>query len=172
VEIIGEIDMTRYIRIPSPMGPLFATANGEGIAGIYFEGQRYSPAITDEWIEDRKHPALAECARQLGEYFTGERDRFELPLAPEGTDFQKRVWRQIARIPFGKTLTYAELAAKAGAPGSARAAGAATGRNPHTIVVPCHRVLGTDGSLTGYAGGLERKTRLLELEGVLQGSLV
>ena len=93
-------------------------------------------------------------------------------LAPEGTEFQRRVWTEIGRIPHGETLTYAQLAARAGASGSARAAGAATGRNPISIVVPCHRVLGSDGSLTGYAGGLERKTKLLEIEGVLQASLV
>jgi methylated-DNA-[protein]-cysteine S-methyltransferase len=113
-----------------------------------------------------------ECARQVRDFLDGKRKSFDLVLAAEGTPFQQRVWQEIARIPFGETLSYAQLAARAGAPGSARAAGAATGRNPHSIVVPCHRVVGTDGSLTGYAGGLERKTRLLEIEGVLQGSLV
>jgi methylated-DNA-[protein]-cysteine S-methyltransferase len=164
--------MTQYARIPTPAGTLFATAANGAITGIYFEGQKYFPAMTDEWHEDANAAPLAECARQLGEYFDGKRTTFDLPLAPRGTDFQRRVWREIARIPFGETITYAELAARAGAAGSARAAGAATGRNPITLVVPCHRVVGTDGSLTGYAGGLARKTRLLEIEGVLQGSLV
>jgi methylated-DNA-[protein]-cysteine S-methyltransferase len=163
--------MIRYARIATPAGNLFATAENGAITGIYFEGQKYFPPM-DDWKEDAGAEPLRECARQLREYFEGTRTGFDLPLAPEGTEFQHRVWREIARIPFGETITYAELARRAGAPGSARAAGAATGRNPITLVVPCHRVVGTDGSLTGYAGGLERKTRLLEIEGALQGSLV
>ena len=163
--------MTRYARIATPAGTLFAVADESAITGIYFEGQKYFPPM-EGWVEDPGFEPLAECARQVLEYFDGQRTTFELPLAPDGTEFQRRVWREIARIPFGETITYAELAARAGAPGSARAAGAATGRNPITLVVPCHRVVGTDGSLTGYAGGLARKTRLLEIEGVLQGSLV
>ncbi|HEY2628070.1 MAG TPA: methylated-DNA--[protein]-cysteine S-methyltransferase [Usitatibacter sp.] len=163
--------MIRYARIPTPAGTLFATAAEGAITGIYFENQQYFPRM-DDWQEDPSAAPLAECARQIGEYFDGKRTEFDLPLAPEGTDFQQRVWKQIAGIPFGKTITYAELAKRAGAEGSARAAGAATGRNPITLVVPCHRVVGSDGSLTGYAGGLPRKTKLLEIEGALQGSLV
>jgi methylated-DNA-[protein]-cysteine S-methyltransferase len=164
--------MIRYARFATPMGKLYATAKDGALTGIYFEGGRHAPAISREWQEDAAHAPLAECARQLAEYFAGDRDTFELPLAPEGTEFQQRVWKEIAKIPYGETITYAELAARAGAPGSARAAGAATGRNPLSIVVPCHRVIGTSGSLTGYAGGLERKTRLLDIEGALQGELV
>ena len=164
--------MIRYTRIPTPAGTLYAAAVDGAITGIYFEKQQYFPRITGDWKEDANDPVLRECAKQIGEYFDGKRTDFDLPLAPEGTDFQQRVWKQIAAIPFGKTITYAELAKRAGAEGSARAAGAATGRNPITLVVPCHRVVGSDGSLTGYAGGLPRKTRLLEIEGVLQGSLV
>jgi methylated-DNA-[protein]-cysteine S-methyltransferase len=108
---------------------------------------------------------LRDCVRQVAEYFAGTRRRFELALGAEGTPFQRRVWDQIARIPYGKTITYADLAARSGAPGSARAAGAATGRNPLAIVVPCHRVVGARGELTGYAGGVPRKARLLALEG-------
>ena len=125
-----------------------------------------------DWAEDPHSSPLKECAEQLADYFAGTRQRFDLPVAPRGTPFQERVWREIARVPFGQTITYSELASRAGAPGSARAAGAATGRNPIAIVVPCHRIVGTDGSLTGYAGGLERKRKLLEIEGVLQGTLV
>src|SRR5690349_6385560 len=110
-------------------------------------------------------PVLRECARQLDEYLDGRRESFDLPLAARGTPFQRRVWNEIARIGHGETITYAELARRAGAPGCARAAGAATGRNPHSIVVPCHRVVGSAGALTGYAGGLDRKARLLALEG-------
>lgn len=162
--------MIRYARFSTPLGTVFAVAAGSALTGIYFDGQRYAPQIPAEWREDPAHAPLAECARQLTEYFAGQRDCFDLPLAPDGTEFQRRVWGEIARIPFGATLTYAELAARAGAPGAARAAGAATGRNPLSIVVPCHRVVGTDGSLTGYAGGLERKTRLLEIEGALDAA--
>lgn len=163
--------MIRYARFATPLGTLFATAIGGSLTGIYFEGQRHAPAISRDWREDPSHAPLAECARQLADYFEGKRQCFELPLAPDGTEFQRRVWREIARIPYGDTLSYAELAARAGAPGAARAAGAATGRNPLTIVVPCHRVVGTNGSLTGYAGGLERKTRLLEIEAVPEAAL-
>jgi methylated-DNA-[protein]-cysteine S-methyltransferase len=162
--------MTRYIRFASPLGTLFATAVDGALTGIYYEGARHAPAIAPDWKEDAACPALLECARQLGDYLDGKRKDFDLPLRAKGTPFQQRVWQEIGRIPYGATLTYAELAAHAGAPGCARAAGAATGRNPHSIVVPCHRVVGSDGSLTGYAGGLDRKTRLLEIEGVLQGA--
>lgn len=160
--------MIRYRRIPTPLGPLFATAVGEKLTGLYYEGGRHAPQISPGWIEDPHHRALAECARQLAEYFTDGRRRFELPMAPAGTPFQKRVWDEIARIPYGETISYAELARRAGAPGSARAAGAATGRNPLSIVVPCHRVVASGGALTGYAGGLARKSRLLEIEGAPQ----
>ena len=161
--------MIRFARIATPQGTLLATARDGALTGLYFEGQKYFPRVDPAWREDPQAAPLAECARQVGEYFEATRTGFDLPLAPEGTDFQRRVWNEIARIPYGETITYSELAARAGAPGSARAAGAATGRNPISIVVPCHRVVGTDGSLTGYAGGLHRKTRLLEIEGVLQG---
>jgi methylated-DNA-[protein]-cysteine S-methyltransferase len=125
-----------------------------------------------EWQEDARHPSLTACRTQLAEYFDGDRTVFDLPLAPHGTPFQQRVWSQISGVAYGRTIIYSELARRAGAPGSSRAAGAATGRNPIAIIVPCHRIVGADGSLTGYAGGLHRKTHLLELEGVLQGSLV
>jgi methylated-DNA-[protein]-cysteine S-methyltransferase len=164
--------MIRYAQIPTPQGMLLATARDGALTGLYFESQKYFPKIGPAWREDPEAAPLAQCARQVGEYFDGTRTIFDLPLAPEGSDFQRRVWQQIAAIAYGETITYSELAARSGAPGSARAAGAATGRNPISIVVPCHRVLGADGSLTGYAGGLPRKTRLLEIEGVLQRSLI
>ena len=159
--------MIEFARFVTPLGTLFATAAGGALTGLYFEGGRHAPEVSSTWIEDRAAAPLAECARQVKEYLRGERQRFDLPLAPQGSEFQRRVWIEIARIPFGETLTYAELARRAGAPGAARAAGAATGRNPLSIIVPCHRVIGTDGSLTGYAGGIERKTKLLEIEGAL-----
>jgi methylated-DNA-[protein]-cysteine S-methyltransferase len=160
--------MTRYKRFASPLGMLFASAAAGSITGIYFEGGRHAPAIGADWQEDPGHAPLLRCAEQMVEYMVGKRRGFDLPLAPEGTDFQRRIWREIAAIGYGETITYAELARRAGSPGSSRAAGAATGRNPLSIVVPCHRVVGSDGTLTGYAGGIDRKARLLEIEGLAQ----
>ena len=157
--------MIRYARIPTPLGPLLATAEGNKLTGLYFEGGRHAPGISPTWQEDPSHAPLRRCAGQVAAYLEGKREQFDLPLAPSGTPFQQRVWNEIARIPYGATITYAELAKRAGSPRSARAAGAATGRNPLSIIVPCHRVVGSSGSLTGYAGGFERKRRLLALEG-------
>lgn len=156
--------MTRYRRIETAFGPLFAAANGAGIAAIHFVGARHAPEMSPDWIEDRGDRALAACERQLAEYLAGKRRGFELPLAPRGTAFQRRVWEEIARIPFGATISYAELARRCGNAAAIRAAAAATGRNPLSIVVPCHRIVGTNGALTGYAGGVDRKARLLALE--------
>jgi methylated-DNA-[protein]-cysteine S-methyltransferase len=157
--------MTRYALIPTAIGTMLATAEGDSLTGLYFHAGRHAPKIARDWIEDPSAKPLRECAAQIAAYLEGGRKSFELPIAASGTPFQQRVWKEIARIPYGKTITYAELAKRAGAPGSARAAGAATGRNPHSIIVPCHRVVGSRGSLTGYAGGLDRKARLLALEG-------
>ena len=162
--------MIRYARFDTSLGRVLATARDDAITGVYFDGQRYEPAVDPAWTEDPGHPPLAACAQQLRDYFEGRRNSFELPLAPEGTPFQRRVWEEIARIPFGATLSYAELALRAGSPTAARAAGAATGRNPLSVVVPCHRVVGSAGALTGYAGGLARKARLLEIEGVREAA--
>lgn len=157
--------MIRYARFVTPLGALFATAVGGTLTGLYFEGGRHAPSISREWREDPYSSPLRECATQLADYFDGKRQCFDLPVAGEGTPFQRGVWKEIARIPFGKTITYAELARRVGSPRAVRAAGAATGRNPLSIVVPCHRVVGTHGTLTGYAGGIDRKARLLALEG-------
>ncbi|HLQ04286.1 MAG TPA: methylated-DNA--[protein]-cysteine S-methyltransferase [Verrucomicrobiae bacterium] len=159
--------MIDYARFASPLGTILAAAVDGALIRLDFEDAKYAPRVASGWRHAPRAKPFAECERQLAEYFAGKRQRFDLPLAAAGTEFQKRVWAGIARIPYGRTLTYGELAARALAPGSARAAGAATGRNPIAIVVPCHRVVGSDGSLTGYAGGLARKTRLLEIEGVL-----
>ena len=161
--------MTRYASFDTALGAAYATTDDAGaLTGLYFVGARHAPEVAPDW---RRRPSseapFAQCARQLAEYFAGARRSFELPLAPRGTAFQQRVWREIARIPFGETISYATLAERAGAPGAARAAGAATGRNPLSLIVPCHRVLGGRGALTGYAGGLDRKSRLLALEGAL-----
>jgi methylated-DNA-[protein]-cysteine S-methyltransferase len=164
--------MTRFARYDSPLGPMYATAEDDRITHIEFVGAKYAPEQGSDWLEDPQSPELAACGMQIAEYFAGKRTEFDLPLAPQGSEFQQRVWSEIARVPFGKTISYAELARRAGAVGQARAAGAATGRNPVSLVIPCHRIVGSDGSLTGYAGGLERKRGLLELEGVLQRSFV
>ena len=156
--------MNDYARIASPLGEILAAAENGAIIGLWFEGQKYYPGIPEGWRENPASPPIVRCAKQLGEYFAGKRNRFDLPLAPHGTAYQQRIWREIAAIPFGKTLSYAELAKRAGNGDAARAAGAATGRNPVSIVIPCHRVVGSKGALTGYAGGLDRKTRLLGLE--------
>ena len=164
--------MTRYTTFSTAtLGTIYATLDGDSLSGIYFEGGRHAPPIAMDWRLDRGATPFRALEEQLHEYLAGERRAFELALAARGTPFQRRVWAQIARIPFGETITYTQLAARAGASDAMRAAGAATGRNPLSIVVPCHRVLGSGGSLTGYAGGLERKRRLLELEGALQPAL-
>jgi methylated-DNA-[protein]-cysteine S-methyltransferase len=164
--------MIRYARFESPLGPVVAVADDHGLRHIDFVGAKYEKKVEGDWVEDPAYRPLRDCAAQLAEYFARRRRSFDLPLAPEGTPFQRSVWQEIARVPYGETITYGELARRAGAPGQARAAGAATGRNPLGVVVPCHRIMGSDGSLTGYAGGLDRKRGLLELEGALQGSLV
>ena len=154
-------------RYESPLGTMLVAASDTGIAGVWFDGQRHGPDSSG-WREDPRHPVLREAVAQLRVYFAGERDGFDLPLDLDaGTPFQRSVWSALLAIPRGATTSYAQLARQLGRPQAARAIGAAVGRNPVSIVVPCHRVLGTGGSLTGYAGGLERKTALLRLEGAL-----
>ena len=156
--------MIDYAHIPSPLGVIVAAAEEGAIIGLWFEGQKDFPDSSADWRENRASPPLARCAEQLNEYFAGKRERFDLPLAPHGTAYQQRIWREIAAIPFGKTLGYQELARREGNGKAARAAGAATGRNPVSILIPCHRVVGANGALTGYAGGIHRKEQLLGLE--------
>jgi methylated-DNA-[protein]-cysteine S-methyltransferase len=156
--------MKHYDFYESPHGPMLLVAEDEGLCGVYFDGQKHLPRIGSEWRRNPQQALLRQAKRELAEYFGGERKRFETALAPEGTPFQRSVWKAISNVAFGETITYAELARRAGRPGSARAAGAATGRNPIGIIVPCHRIVGSNGSLTGYAGGLDRKRALLALE--------
>jgi methylated-DNA-[protein]-cysteine S-methyltransferase len=156
-----------HTRYASPLGTVIVAASARGLAGIWFEGQRHLPD-TSGWPRQDDHPLLRQAIAQLAEYFRGERSAFELPLDLQGgTAFQQSVWNALLAIPRGGTTSYAVLGQRIGLPGAARAVGAAVGRNPLSIVVPCHRVLGSDGSLTGYAGGLERKSALLKLEGAL-----
>lgn len=153
--------------IPSPVGELTLLASGRGLAAILWEGDDPARVNLQPRVEDDDHPVLAEAERQLGEYFAGTRRAFDLPLDFHGTDFQKAVWAQLLAIPFGETRSYAEIARALGRPTAFRAVGAANGRNPISIVAPCHRVIGTDGTLTGFAGGLAAKRLLLRLEGGL-----
>jgi methylated-DNA-[protein]-cysteine S-methyltransferase len=156
--------MFYYDFYDSPHGRMLLVAREEGLSGVYFDGQKYHPQVGTEWRREPRHAPLAQARRELAEYFHDGRKHFETRLAPEGTQFQQLVWRAISTVDFGTTITYGELARRAGFPGSARAAGAATGRNPLTIIVPCHRIVGASGQLTGYAGGLARKRALLALE--------
>jgi methylated-DNA-[protein]-cysteine S-methyltransferase len=157
--------MKRYDYYDSPCGRMLLVADGEALCGAYFTGQKHYVAPERGWTRDPRAAPLAAARRELEEYFAGRRKRFDVPLAAEGTPFQRAVWKAIAGVGFGQTISYAELARRAGRPGGARAAGAATGRNPIGIIVPCHRIVGADGSLTGYAGGIDKKVALLELEG-------
>ena len=156
--------MRYYDFYESPYGQMLLVANDAGLAGVYFDGQKYLPTVASQWRRDPDQAGLRQAQRELTEYFAGKRKRFGLALAPEGTPFQRSVWTAISSVEFGETISYGELAERAGCPGSARAAGAATGRNPIGVIVPCHRIVGANGSLTGYAGGLERKRALLALE--------
>ncbi len=156
--------MRYYDFYESPQGRMLLVANDNGLCGVYFRGQKYYPRVESPLRRDAGYATLRQAQRELAEYFAGERKHFAVALAPEGTEFQRSVWKAISSVKFGETISYGELAQRAGCPGSARAAGAATGRNPIGVIVPCHRIVGANGSLTGYAGGLERKRALLALE--------
>ncbi len=151
----------------SPLGRIILAAKSNQLLGVWFEGQRHQPD-TQTWPCAGDHPVLQQTRDQLAEYFAGHRTSFELPLdLSSGTGFQQDVWRALLLIPRGATRSYGALSADIGKPAAVRAVGGAIGRNPLSIVVPCHRVIGAGGALTGYAGGLARKTALLQLEGAL-----
>jgi methylated-DNA-[protein]-cysteine S-methyltransferase len=158
------IEMQYFDFYESPMGRMLTVATDQGLSGLYFVDQKYYREVGRDWLRGDHHEVVRETARQLKEYFAGARKKFDIPLAPQGTPFQTRVWNSISSVKYGESITYSELARRAGHPGAVRAAGTATGRNPITIIVPCHRIVGSDGSLTGYAGGLDRKRALRELE--------
>ena len=153
---------TFFTRLPSPVGDLLLAGDGRELTALWIDGQRWAPAIGDDWRQAAE--PFAQAARQLREYFAGERTAFELPLRRSGTAFQREVWDALSRIPFGETRTYGELAAELGHPRAARAVGAANGQNPFCIVVPCHRLIGSDGRLVDYAAGVDVKRGLLEHE--------
>ena len=156
--------MRYYDLYESPQGQILLAATDRGIAGVYFAGQKYFPKDESEWRRDGRNALLRQAKRELAEYFSGTRKRFDVALDASGTPFQRAVWKAISTVAFGETISYGELALRAGAAGRARAVGAATGRNPIGIIVPCHRIVGANGNLTGYAGGLDRKRALLALE--------
>lgn len=157
--------MTSYFILKTAqLGDLLLTATATHLTGIYFADRAHAPAIADDWELNSNHPILQSAASQLHEFLNGTRTTFSIPLNPAGTPFQQEIWQQIAAIPFGQIITYSQLATRAGSPEAIRAAGAATGQNPISIIVPCHRIIGKSGKLQGYAGGLDRKKHLLELE--------
>ncbi len=155
-------DVLIHTTIPSPVGDLLLIGDGERLRGLHMQTGR-RPGSVPAGSRTADEP-FAEVREQLAEYFTGERVEFDLPLAPLGTPFQERVWGALTEIPYGRTASYREIAERIGRPSASRAVGAANGRNPISIIVPCHRVIGAGGELTGYAGGVERKRFLLELE--------
>jgi methylated-DNA-[protein]-cysteine S-methyltransferase len=150
--------------IDSPLGPLTLLASGGALTGLYLNGREPGSADAAGEAGEQDAPVLAEAERQLEEYFAGHRQTFELPLDLRGTPFQRRVWEALLGIGYGETTTYGQLADQLGQPTAARAVGLANGRNPVSIIVPCHRVIGSDGKLTGYGGGIPNKQRLLDLE--------
>lgn len=152
--------------VESPVGPLFIAASDKGLHAIEFRENRHPVKRGADW-HPGDHAVLRKTRQQLDEYFAGKRQLFDLPLSPSGTDFQRKVWTTLATIPYGETISYAQLASRIGKPGAMRAVGSANGRNPLPIVLPCHRVIGADGSLTGFGGGLPTKQFLLKLEGAL-----
>ncbi len=153
---------TRYRMTESPVGFITIAGDADAVTGLRMEDQAHPPAGSDEWIRD--DAAFADVVDQLEAYFAGELTEFDVTLRLEGTEFQRRVWAGLLEIPYGETISYGELAQRIGQPTASRAVGLANGRNPVGIIVPCHRVIGSTGALTGYGGGLDRKRHLLDLE--------
>lgn len=154
---------TAQATVATPLGPLLLARTARGLAGAWFEGQKHHPGPIDAPVRPDDE-LLQRAARELGEFFAGRRDRFDVPLDLQGTPFQRSVWQRLLRIGAGSTRSYGEIAQELGSAKAVRAVGGAVGRNPVSVIVPCHRVVGGDGSLTGYAGGVERKRSLLALE--------
>ena len=153
--------------VPSPLGPLTLAANDMALVGVWFDDQQHRPEWA-LWSVNDQHPVLRQTAQELQQYFAGQRRHFDVPLdLSHGTDFQQRVWNSLLAVAAGTTSTYGAIGQALGKPSAVRAVGGAVGRNPIGIIVPCHRIIGSNGALTGYAGGLERKVALLRLEGLL-----
>jgi methylated-DNA-[protein]-cysteine S-methyltransferase len=153
---------TTTTTMASPVGTLTLTAEDGRLTRLHMDGQRHAPDTSPEW--ERDDDGLAGVVEQLEAYFAGSRETFDVPVALAGTDFQRRVWEGLLEIPYGETISYGELARRVGRPGASRAVGLANGRNPVAIIVPCHRVIGANGTMTGYGGGLDRKVWLLDHE--------
>lgn len=153
-----------YTAVDSPVGKLKLVASDNGLVAILWEKEKPNRVRLGEMVEEPRHSVLVESVRQLKQYFAGKRNEFDIPLDMRGTEFQRNVWGALLAIPLGETRTYAQIAKQLGNPTATRAVGAAIGRNPLSIIAPCHRVLGSSGKLTGFAGGLETKARLLEHE--------
>jgi methylated-DNA-[protein]-cysteine S-methyltransferase len=151
-----------YTKMNSPVGNLLLAADERGLRLVSFENSKRAASVEPDWKSDQT--PFVEVVRQLQEYFGGERKEFDLPLAPQGTDFQLDVWRSLRTIPYGETISYGQLAERIGNPKAVRAVGLANGCNPIPIIIPCHRVIGSNGSLTGFGGGLSNKKKLLDLE--------
>lgn len=160
----GSSATVRWCPLQGPLGRMILAATDTGLCGVWFEGQAHFDGVQPHWVLQPDDPVLVEAGTQIRSWFSGERQGFDLPLAPVGTPFQQEVWSALQRIAHGRTLSYGELALSLGKPGAARAVGAATGRNPCSLVIPCHRLVGGHGALTGYAGGLDRKRALLAFE--------
>ncbi len=158
------VETVVYCRLRSCLGEILLTSDGERLTGLYFEGQKDEPRVGPHWRLDVGAAPFERVRSQLQGYASGTLREFDLPLALRGTDFQRRVWQALCDIGFGQTISYSELARRIGSPSAVRAVGAAVGRNPVSVIVPCHRIVGADGSLTGYAGGLDRKRALLAHE--------
>ncbi len=162
-EVPGEDSTIRYTTVSSPIGQLTLVGDGEVLTHLSMASHEDTkPEIHADWKCDKR--GFKEARRQLAEYFAGERSEFTVPLAPSGTAFRMNVWSALVRIPYGETATYGEVAAQVGNPAASRAVGMANHYNPIAIIIPCHRVIGANGSLTGYSGGVDRKTILLDLE--------
>lgn len=159
----------KFKTMPSPVGALTLVASDAGLTAILWENDRPGRVKLGAMEEAPDHPLLIEAERQIRDYFAGERTSFSVPLDFRGTDFQKSVWAALLTIPFGETRSYGEIARQIGRPGASRAVGAANGRNPLSIIAPCHRVIGTNGALTGFAGGLAAKEALLGMERGVKG---
>lgn len=150
----------------SPLGAVTLASDGTSLVGLWFDGQKYFAATLDDEHKQKSLPVFEEARRWLDLYFSGREPDFLPPLAPKATPFRKKVWDVLLSIPYGKTMTYGEIAARIGKKSAAHAVGGAVAHNPISLLIPCHRVVGTSGSLTGYAGGIDKKVKLLELEGV------
>lgn len=154
----------KYKIIPSPVGLLKIVTNSRALVAILWDNEKLNRVRLDQMVEESHNPLILETEKQLTDYFLGHRKNFNLPLEILGTPFQQEVWRQLEKIAYGSTWTYKEVSTKIDHPTAIRAVGTAIGRNPISIIIPCHRVIGTNGNLTGFAGGLERKKFLLDLE--------